>query len=99
MDNFINDNGQKLRTGQVLKSEISKALGLNHRYVWSRLIHKNKAVMRRLNEMQYYKMSRFVSRTVARFLAKHFDIYIEGVNEEDKEIADVPDTTADSRQV
>lgn len=99
MDNNIIHKGQKLRVGNVLKLEISQALGLNHRYVWSRLIHRNKAVMRRLNEMQYDKMSHFVSRSIARFLAKHFDIYIEGVNEEDKEIADVPDTSSDYKKV
>lgn len=99
MDNIIIDNGQKLRVGMVLKLEISRALGLNHRYVWAKLIHKNKAVMKRLAEMKYDKKSHFVNRSTARFLAKHFDIYIEGVNEEDKLIADVPDTTSDNTQV
>ncbi|MBE6339846.1 MAG: hypothetical protein E7069_03775 [Bacteroidales bacterium] len=99
MDNIIIDNGQKLRVGRVLKLEISRALGLNHRYVWSRLIHKNKIVMQRLNELHYEKSSHFVSRSIARFLAKHFDIYIEGINEEDKMFADVPDSTSDSTQV
>lgn len=99
MDNFINNNGQKLRMGYVLKQEISRALGLSQRYVWRRLIHKNAPVMRRLNELGYKKKSHCVSRTVARFLAKHFDIYVEGINEEDKMIADVPDTTSDNKQV
>lgn len=99
MDNIIIDNGQKLRVGRVLKLEISRALGLNHRYVWSRLIHKNERVMRRLNELNYDKSSHFVSRSVARFLAKHFDIYIEGVNEEDKVITEVPDTASNKTQV
>ena len=85
MDNFINNNGRKLRTGHVLKLEISRALGLNHRYVWYKLINNNEAVRKRLDEIGYSKMSHFVSRKAARFLAKHFDVYIEGINEEDKE--------------
>jgi len=55
--------------------------------------------MQRLNELHYEKSSHFVSRSIARFLAKHFDIYIEGINEEDKMFADVPDSTSDSTQV
>lgn len=95
MANFTNTNGQKLRVGKVLKQEISQALGLSNGYVWSRLIHKNPKIMKRLNKMQYDKKSHFISRTIARFLAKHFDIYVEGVNEEDKFIEDVPDVTSD----
>lgn len=82
MDNCIIKDGQKKRVGPVYKDEISRAIGLSQRYVWCYLIHKNEYIMRRLKKMGYKKMSRTITRSMARFLARHFDIYVEGVNEE-----------------
>lgn len=75
-------DGKRIRVGPVPKTEISPSMGMTHKYVRGVLVHKNKAVMKRIVAMGYRKNSRFVSRKVARFLAKHFDIYVEGVNEE-----------------
>jgi len=75
-------DGKRIRVGPVPKTEISSKMGMTHKYVWGGLIHRNKVVMKRIVAMGYRKNSRFVSRKVARFLAKHFDIYVEGVNEE-----------------
>lgn len=88
MKNCIVENGQKIRVGPVYKSEISDALGLTQRYVWCYLIHKNEQLMKQLAVMGYKKMSHTVTRSMARLIAKHFDTYIEGVNEEDKCVTD-----------
>lgn len=99
MDNYIVKEGQKKRKGPVFKSEVSDALGLTQHYAWHYLVHKNEYLMSHLIAMGYKKRSRTITRSMARFLAKHFDIYIEGVNEEDKELADMTDAIADNRQV
>lgn len=88
MKNCIVENGQKIRVGPVYKSEISDALGLTQRYVLCYLIHKNEQLMKQLAVMGYKKKSHTVTRSMARLIAKHFDTYIEGVNEEDKCVTD-----------
>lgn len=75
-------DGKRIRVGPVPKTEISSSMGMTHKYVWGVLVHKNKAVMKRIVAMGYRKNSRFVSRRVATFLAKHFDLYIDGVSED-----------------
>lgn len=83
MKNCIVVNGTAVRVGPVYKEEIASALGLSQRYVWG-LIHKNKHLMEQLTRFGYVKTSRTITRSMARLIAKHFDTYIEGVNEEDK---------------
>lgn len=88
MKNCIVEDGRKIRVKPVSKSEISDALGLTQRYVWCYLIHKNEYLMKHLTAMGYNKQSHTITRGMARFLAKHFDAYIEGINEEDKCVTD-----------
>lgn len=98
MNNCIIENGQKTRIGPVYKTEISDALGLTQHYAWHYLIHRNQFVMNKLLSMGYRKDSQTVSRSIARFLAKHFDIYIEGINEEDKLMNDESSAISDSKK-
>lgn len=88
MKNCIVEDGRKIRVGPVYKTEISDALGLSQRYVWYYLIHRNENLMKQLVAMGYNKKSHTITRSMARFIAKHFDTYIEGVNEEDKCVTD-----------
>lgn len=83
MVNYIIKDGPKARTGPVFKAELSNALGRTQRYVWYYLIHKNDYLMSRLVAMGYQKSSRTITRSMARFLAEHFDVYIEGISDED----------------
>jgi len=92
-------DGKRIRIGPIPKTEISSSMGMTHKYVWCQLIHKNKMVMKRIVSMGYRKNSRFISRKIARFLAKHFDIYVEGVNEEDMETDDALDKTSDIKRL
>ncbi len=84
---MVNDHlrvvdGKRIRVGPVLKTEFSSSMGMTHKYVWCELVHKNDEVMKHIVALGYKKHSRFISRKIAAYLAKHFDVYIEGISED-----------------
>lgn len=91
----IDDKGRKVRVGPVPKSEFCKAMNLSNMQLFSRLIHRNQAIMTRLLEMGYNKNSRTLTRSQARFLAEVLDVYIEGIFEGPEDISPVSNFNID----
>ncbi|MCQ2202687.1 MAG: DUF4248 domain-containing protein [Bacteroidales bacterium] len=74
-------NNKKVRTGFISKFEVCQAVQMSCNF-FNRVIHQNVNLMRQLEALGYKKTNKLLTIRQANLIARHLDVYIEGVYEE-----------------
>lgn len=74
-------NNKKVRTGFISKFEVCQAVQMSCNF-FNRVIHQNVNLMRQLETLGYKKTNKLLTIRQANLIARHLDVYIEGVYEE-----------------